>query len=108
MTDATDFEIISDEIMDAPDDGNLKENCIYWLNNDKVATVNFCQGRYISKIKQLAEKYPEKVKIRSEKNGVLVATVPKSAIHVTIREVNLTDEQREAMSERARRNFNRT
>ena len=106
--DLTEFEKVSSETMNDPDDGNLKENCIYWLNNDKVATVNFCQGRYVSKIKKLAEKYPDRVKIQSESKDVLVATVPVSAVQITIRELNLTDEQREAMSERARRNFRST
>lgn len=84
MKDVTEFETVSNEIMDAPDDGNLRENVVYWLKNDRLATVNFTQGKYVTKIKKLAEKFPDRVRIMSEKDGVIVATVPRNAIKVSI------------------------
>ena len=40
-----------------------KENVIEFMKDAKTATVTFSQGRYITKIKNLAEKYPDKVEI---------------------------------------------
>ena len=45
---------------------DLKENVIEFVQNAETATVTFCQGRYISRIKELAEKKPDECKIVSD------------------------------------------
>lgn len=78
-----------------------QENAIEWIKNSEVATVTFSQGRYISKIKKLAEKYPDKVQIKHEnKDGSIVAHIPVKAIKINIIEGReLTEEQKERNKE---------
>lgn len=79
------FEKTSNDTMSEYSDArDMRENVIYWLNGDKECTVNFTQVKYISKVKRMAEKYPDRVKIISEKNGVLIATIPVKAVKVSI------------------------
>ena len=83
---------------------DLKENVIEWLLNDKTATVTLTQGRFITKVKELASKYPEDVKItRTNTDGSIVACIPTSYISISNRSKNLTDEQRQAIKERLNR-----
>ena len=72
-------EIVSDNKY--PD---LKENCIYWLNEDEYATVNFCQRRYRTKIESLAKKYPDEVHIISDTKDALIAAIPVKAVKTSI------------------------
>ena len=72
------------------------ENVIEFERDAKLATVTFCQGRYVSRIKKLAEKYPDQVEITSEKKGTIVAHIPVSAIKINISSREFTDEEREA------------
>lgn len=97
-----DFEKISDRNID-DSGGEMRENCIYWLQGDKNVTVNFVSGnRFASRVKDLAKRFPDDVKIESEKHGVIIATVPLKAIKLNIVERILTEEEREAMRERGR------
>lgn len=98
MNQFEEFNKACDEVEDR--DFNLaQENVIEWLRNDKIATVTFTQGRYISKIKKLAEKYPDKVQITAEnKDGSIVAHVPVKAIKITIFEdKELSEEEKKAL-----------
>jgi len=72
------------------------ENTIEWIRNAETATVFFSQGRYISKIKKLSEKYPDKVQIKHEnKDGSIVAHIPVKAIKINIIEGReLTEEEK--------------
>ena len=79
------------------------ENAIEFLRNDKVATVTFSQGKFISKVRKLAEKYPDKVQIVYENKTSVVAHVPVSAIHLSITTRELTEEQRKTLAENARK-----
>lgn len=91
-------------IVDEPhrkSDGNIDENVIEWVNGSDTATVNFSQVKYQSKIRKMAEKFPDKVKIVSDK-CVIVAHIPVKAIKLSIVERELTDEQRTALGERLR------
>jgi hypothetical protein len=82
---------------------SFNENVIEFITNDKTATVTFSQGRYVSKIKKLAEKFPDEVKIvYTNKDGSIVAHVPVSAIKLNIVKRELTEEQRQEMAERLR------
>lgn len=61
------------------------ENVIEWIVNDKIATVTLSQKKYINKVKRLAEKYPEEVKIEWENaDGSIVAHLPVNAISFQI------------------------
>ena len=81
------------------------ENVIGWYKDFEIATVTFSQGRYISKIKKLAEKYPDDVRILKNADGTILAYVPVKAIHISIihRDIEMTDEQRKAASERMKK-----
>ena len=77
------------------------ENCIEWLTGQHTITCTISQGKYISKIKRLAEKYPKKVNILAEnEDGTILAKLPLKALKLNIIEKELTDEQREEMSKR--------
>ena len=77
------------------------ENCIEWLTGQHTITCTISQGKYISKIKRLAEKYPKKVNILAENDdGTILAKLPLKALKLNIIEKELTDEQREEMSRR--------
>lgn len=81
------------------------ENVIEWIRNSKTATVTLSQGKYITKIKKLAEKYPDKVQIcKINSDGSLVAHIPTSAVKISIIEPRiLTEEQKEANRERLKK-----
>lgn len=96
------FEEISDKTMGDFDPNNMMENCIYWLQGDKTVTVNFCgYNRYASKIRKLAEEHPDEVKISSDKNQALVATLPLKYIKIYA-PPTMSEERRMAASERLR------
>lgn len=95
------FNKACDEVEDR--DFNLaQENVIEWLRNSETATVTFTQGRYITKIRKLAEKYPDKVQITAEnKDGSIVAHIPVKAIKINIIEGReLTEDEKKVMAER--------
>ena len=109
----TKFEAIIDQISNG-DYIDLRENCIYWLDGDQFATVNFSQKKYRNRIKKMADAYPYDVHIMSDTEAALVATIPVRAVKTSIitrdsRE--LTDEEREVLNtrleaaRRARRNL---
>ncbi len=65
--------------------GDYVENVIEWINGDKEVTVTFSQKKYIRKIKELAERYPDEVKIIDENSdGSILAHMPLSAIHISL------------------------
>lgn len=78
-----------------------QENVLEFLRNSDTMTVTFCQGRFITKVRELAEKFPEEVEITAEnEDGSIVAHLPVSALHLSIIRKNMTDEQRKAATER--------
>lgn len=80
--------------------GDLKENAIEFYKGDKRATVSFSQGKYISRIKKLKERFPDEVEIVAENpDGSLYAHIPTKWIKINPPK-EMTDEQREAISER--------
>ena len=79
-----------------------EENTIEFTRDSKTATVTFSQGRYISKIKKLAESHPEECKILVEnKDGSIVARVPVSWIKINPGR-NISEEEREERAKRAK------
>lgn len=86
----------------------MNENIIEWIRDIKYATVTFSQGRYITKIKKLAEKYPYECEIVAEnKDGSVMAHIPVRWIKISANKSNMTEEQRIASAERLRTLRNR-
>lgn len=83
---------------------NVQENCIEWIKGSKTATVTFPKGRFATKVMKLAEKNPDEVQIQHvNKDGSLVAHIPVNYIKISRPRKNvLTDEQRQALSEKGR------
>lgn len=80
-----------------------QENVIEFLKDAKTATVTFSQGRYISKIKKLAEKHPDEVEIIAVNKNSIMAHIPVKAIKINIIEGReLTEEEKEIARERLR------
>lgn len=83
--------------------GNI-ENAIEFLKDQDTYMVTFSQGRYISRIKKLAETHPEECKILAinklpHEGETICAHIPTAWIKINPG-LNLTDEQRD---ERRRR-----
>lgn len=74
-----------------------EENTIEFTRDSKTATVTFSQGRYISKIKKLAERHPESCRILIEnKDGSILARVPVSWVKIS-RPKEITEEHKRAI-----------
>ena len=84
----------------------VTENVIEFLRNQETATVTFCQGRFVTKIKKLAKQYPDECEIVAEnKDGSILAHIPVKWIKISRIVREMSDEQREAQSERLRNNL---
>lgn len=97
------FEQVSSIVNSGRNAGDMRENCIYWCDGDKIATVNVnANSRYASRLRKLAESDPDDVKIYSDRDGgYLVATVPLKAVKLNIvHRDELSDEKREAVRQR--------
>ena len=94
------FEKVSDEVSE-PNYETSSECAIEWARGDKVATVTFpSTNRFNSKLRKLAEEYPDEVKIRYEnRDGSVVGTIPVRFIKIGAPR-KVSDEQKEAASER--------
>lgn len=87
----------------------FKENVLEWLNGQTKVTCTLNDPKYIRIVKELAKKKPDKVTIDAEnKDGSIVATIPKSAIKINIVNRELTDEQRKELGERLRKSTQKT
>ena len=78
------------------------ENVIEFLRNQQTATVCFCQPSYVSRVKELAEKFPDECQITAENNdGSIVAHIPREWVKITPkRHIEMSDERREELRER--------
>ena len=83
------------------------ENGIEFIRDARTATVQFSQGRFKTRIKKLAERYPECEILVENPDGVLLAHIPVEWIRINPG-VELTEEQKQKRAEAARRNFNQT
>lgn len=99
----TDFPTAMDSTLPKGASDYSRENVIGWFKDSEIATVTFSQGRYISKIKKLAEKYPDDVKILKNADGTILAYVPVKAIHISIRNTKMSEERKKAASERLKK-----
>lgn len=81
---------------------DFKENVIEFFYNAKQATVTFTQGRYITRIKELAKKKPDECQItNTNPDGSIVAHIPVSWIRINPN-MELSDERREKLAEHMR------
>lgn len=78
------------------------ENVIEFLLNEKTATVTFSQGRYKTRIRELAKSHPEECEIVAEnKDGSICAHVPTAWVKITPPR-NISEEHRKLLSDNAR------
>ena len=64
---------------------DYRENCIEWLNGQDTISVTLSQGRYISKVRKLAKKYPDLVQILAENDdGSIFAHMPIKSLKLNI------------------------
>lgn len=72
-----------------------RENVIEFLKDEQQAGVTFSQGRYKSRIRALAKKYPDECQIVAEnKDGSIYAHIPVTWIRINPNRV-LSEEQQE-------------
>lgn len=84
-----------------PDYDGYAENVIEWVKDSKKATLSLSQQRTISRIRKLAEKYPDDVQILADnKDGSLYAHIPIKWI-----KISPSKEMTEKQIEQARKNF---
>ena len=81
------------------------ETCFNYTTRDK-AFFSSDERRFITKVRKLKEKYPDKVRIIKEpedNDGCIYCELPVEWFTVRVpKQMNYTDEQREKMSERMR------
>lgn len=90
-----------------PELSDCLENGIEFIRDARTATVQFSQGRFKTRIKKLAERYPECEILVENPDGVLLAHIPVEWIRINPG-VELTEEQKQKRAEAARRNFSQT
>lgn len=79
----------------------MTENVIEWQRNSPMATVTFCQGKYITKIRKLAERFPDECEILAEnEDGSILAHIPVKWIKINNPRREMTEEERRLASER--------
>ena len=79
---------------------NNNENCVEFLNNQKIMTVSFCSQKWITKIKKLSQSNPDDVEIIAEnKDGSICAKLPIKYLKISAPR-KVSDEQRQKASER--------
>ena len=77
------------------------ENVVEFLRDSDRATCSFSQGRFISRIKKLAEQYPDECQILAENNdGSITAHFPVKWLLISNRSKDMTDEEKQAFVER--------
>ena len=76
----------------SPDYEGYAENVIEWVKDKKRATLSLSQRRTITRIKELAQKYPDKCQILAENmDGSVYAHIPTEWIRI-----NPTQDERKA------------
>ena len=82
---------------------DFKENNIEWITGDSTIAVTLTSQRHINKICKLAEKKPDEVKITTNKDGSIYATLPLSYLKFNPPK-ELTEEQKKELTKRLKRN----
>lgn len=81
---------------------DYRENGVEWLNGQDTVTFSFSQKKFINKVRALAEKYPDEVKIYAENNdGSITGNLPLKFVKISApRQVSMDDERRAILSQR--------
>lgn len=81
---------------------DYRENGVEWLNGQDTVTFSFSQKKYINKVRALAEKYPDEVKIYAENNdGSITGNLPLKFVKISApRQVSMDDEKKAILVER--------
>ncbi len=82
---------------------DFKENNIEWITGDSTIAVTLTSQRHITKIRKLAERKPDEVKIVANKDGSIYATLPLSYLKFNPPK-DLTEEQKKELAKRLKRN----
>ena len=77
----------------------MRENAVEWYNGQDRVTVTLSQGRFINKVKKLAEKNTEVEIVKENADGTLLAHLPLSYIKISAPR-QMTEEQKEQARER--------
>ena len=80
---------------------DFKENNIEWITGDNTMSVTLTSQRHITRIRKLAERKPDEVKIVANKDGSIYATLPLSYLKFNPPK-DLTEEQKEKLREKAK------
>lgn len=88
---------------------NVEENAtgLHWFNDDGCISVTTSDKKLMTQIRKLKKESPEVV-IDEDKGNYMLAIIPRDSLKIGIpirRE--LTEEQRKALSERAKKNLHR-
>ena len=87
-----------------PDHKGCNENVLEWLKDADQATLTLSQHRTITRVRQLAARYPEECEIVAEnKDGSICAHVPVKWIKISPPK-QFTDEQKKEMAVRLKGN----
>lgn len=104
-----DFEELEDgleeESVSDPTEGNMSviENVLEFLKNSEDMYVTFSQKRFVTKIKRMAEKYPDEVEIlRENPDGSIYAKMPVRALHLNLVKREISEEQKVEAAKRLR------
>lgn len=88
----------------------IYEMCVEWVDVDDVVSVTAYQAKYMNQLKKLAIAHPDEVRIIKEakdNDGMMVVDLPKKYCKINFGEARakreLTEEQRAAASERAKK-----
>lgn len=76
----------------------FKENNIEWITGEDTIAVTLTSQRHITKICKLAERKPDEVKVATNKDGSIYATLPLSYLKFNPPK-DLTEEQKEKLRE---------
>ena len=84
---------------------DYRENVIEFYADDKRATVTFTQGRYVSRIRKLAEEKPDECQIVAEnKDNSIVAHIPTKWVKISPPK-NLSEETKERLARQLHRDM---
>ena len=72
------------------------ENVIEWLNGDKQMSCTFAQKKFVNRVKKMAKKYPDEIKIVAKnRDGSIYVKMPLNAIHIYLLSSNDESEEDE-------------
>lgn len=82
----------------------FNENVIEWVSGQHTISCTFSQTKYVNKIKSLAKKHPDKVKILAKnEDGSIFAKLPIKSLKLSIIERELSDEDKQIRADRMRK-----